>query len=330
MCNGDIKKDYNELVSVVIATYNGEKYIKEQLLSILQQSYKNIEIIITDDNSKDNTVDIVKQILNKNTLHFSILEHKKNVGVVRNFIDGICESHGSIIFLCDQDDYWEQDKITLFMNIFNDNDSVGLVSSNAYIADKDLSIGNTTLWDTLDIKEPITDKDTIKREMLRRNIFTGMSMAFRASIIDDGDWFSCSMLHDEMIAWIAIKKTNIVMLNVPTSKYRQHETNVVGASSRKKIESISKTVRLIDSSNQRYYRKFLDIKSFLESDDCFLNQAIDFYCWKSNILSSNILNALIKWIKYLFKGYYRKYTSRTDYAIIKDLVLIMFGRNKKG
>lgn len=98
--------------SAIIATYNGERFIEEQLYSLQQQSKKIDEVIILDDGSRDRTVDIIKQFISKYDLrNWSLYINKPNIGWRQNFIKGLQMCTGDIIFTCDQDDIWHPNKV---------------------------------------------------------------------------------------------------------------------------------------------------------------------------------------------------------------------------
>ena len=96
------------MISVCIATYNGEKYILEQILSILPQLKENDEIIVSDDSSTDTTLEIIKNINDK---RIQIFKNTGNHGVNSNFDNALKRAHGEYIFLSDQDDVWLPGKV---------------------------------------------------------------------------------------------------------------------------------------------------------------------------------------------------------------------------
>ena len=104
----------NYIISVAMATYNGEKFIKKQLDSILCQLDMQDEIIISDDGSTDNTLNIIKSY---NDNRIKIFEGPHN-GVKQNFANAISKSQGEYIFLSDQDDIWVKNKVTIILEIF--------------------------------------------------------------------------------------------------------------------------------------------------------------------------------------------------------------------
>ena len=101
-----------EQVEIVMATYNGEKYIKGQLDSLLSQSYPDLLVDVCDDGSTDDTVSIVKEYEKKDS-RVRLFENKTNQGYIRNFMSGIVRCDSPYIMLCDQDDIWNWDKVEL-------------------------------------------------------------------------------------------------------------------------------------------------------------------------------------------------------------------------
>jgi glycosyltransferase involved in cell wall biosynthesis len=133
-------------ISVVVCTYNGEKFIKEQIFSILRQSVRIDEIIVCDDGSSDNTIAYVKEILNIYNIASKIIINDQNLGISKNFENGIKHTSGSIIFLSDQDDIWMPNKIEKHLSIYNRNPDINLIFSNAKLL-KDGVFEKDLLWE---------------------------------------------------------------------------------------------------------------------------------------------------------------------------------------
>ncbi len=316
-------------VSIAMATYNGEKFIQKQLESILKQSFMVYEIVICDDASKDKTVEIADNILAKSHVKYRIIRHKKNQGVVENFWEAIYNTTGDVIFLSDQDDYWISDKIKIFVHEFESNSAAVLAFSNALIADDNLKTTGVTLWDSIKYDPDLSKLNSLlKGEMLKRNVFTGMCMAFRRKLLNYNICFSDSMLHDECIGWTAIKNSEIICIKKPLVYYRQHSNNVVGDSNIRKFESINKTVNYIIKSSNKTSKKFKDLLEYLEDDEMATHQikeALEFYQWRSKIIHKNKIDSFKNYLNFISKGYYAKYTSKTEHAIFKDIFCLIFG-----
>ena len=118
-------------VSVVMTTYNGEKYVVEQLDSIRTQTRKADEVLIFDDRSSDQTVQLIQNYINHNELNgWKVMVNASNKGWKKNFFEGIQETSGDIIFLCDQDDIWVSDKIEKMIQVLERNEKISVLASD--------------------------------------------------------------------------------------------------------------------------------------------------------------------------------------------------------
>ncbi|MDR3169343.1 MAG: glycosyltransferase [Candidatus Peribacteria bacterium] len=130
----ETQKYYSEypLVSVLIPTYNGERYISEALLSVLQQTYPNIEIVVSDDASKDYTIDVVQTFQDKEDIPHPIklITNQTNQGIAKNMNRGLEECNGKYIAILDQDDYWiDNSKLTQQIEFLEENPEYGIVGT---------------------------------------------------------------------------------------------------------------------------------------------------------------------------------------------------------
>ena len=158
------------MISVCIATYNGEKYIKEQIDSILCQLGIEDEVIISDDGSTDATLTIIESYKDD---RISLYKNAfKNV--VLNFEFVINKANGDYIFLSDQDDIWHKDKVELYMKSFSENPEAILTISDLQIIDK-----NGLLLDKVFYKNKFTSN--LGKNLVVNN-FIGCAMAFRGNI----------------------------------------------------------------------------------------------------------------------------------------------------
>lgn len=119
------------LLSVVMSVYNGEKYIREQLQSLKSQSRQPDEVLIFDDGSTDNTSEIVIDFIRDNNLkNWQFIKNEVNKGWRRNFIEGMWQAKGDLIFTCDQDDIWRPDKLQIMEEVMKTHPEVKLLTSN--------------------------------------------------------------------------------------------------------------------------------------------------------------------------------------------------------
>jgi len=219
-----------ELVSIILSTYNGEQYIKTQLESLINQTYKNIEIIITDDASLDTTLEILKTYANKYANIF-LLQHSNNVGYIKNFERGIKKAKGNFIALSDQDDWWYPEKIEELMNAIKNYD---LVYCDSFFVDKNLQPMNTRFSK---IKNMISEKKTIS--LIIDNSVSGHAMLFKKSLFNSAYPFPETLPHDWWLAFVATTGNGIKYIDKALVKYRHHDSNLI-ASSSKKVKNIRK------------------------------------------------------------------------------------------
>ena len=150
-------------ISVCMATYNGEKYIKEQLESIISQLDENDEVIVSDDHSTDRTLDIVKDLKDS---RIKIFLNKNKKGLTYNFENAIKQAKGNYIFLSDQDDVWLPNKIALSLKGLEDND---VVVTNCMITNNNLNIINNSYFKFNNSKKGFL-KNGINSFFFRRSI----------------------------------------------------------------------------------------------------------------------------------------------------------------
>lgn len=221
-------------ISVAICTYNGEKYIQQQLKSILDQTYVPNEIVICDDGSTDNTVEIITEYLKTTTIDIKICKNTSRLNVLKNFEKAIQLCSGEIIFLSDQDDCWYSDKIERIVKYFKENQKIKVVFTNAQlIDDKDFCFTDKTLFDVVNFTDEAQKlfKSGFELELLNiDNRVTGASLAFKKDFIVNIVPFiqTTEILHDEIIAISAINNKCLGFINDCLFNYRIHNTQKNG------------------------------------------------------------------------------------------------------
>ena len=130
------------MISIVIASYNGSLFIQEQLISIEKQDLLPDEVIISDDSSTDNTIDIIEKFSSKSKLNINILKNNIRLGYAKNFERGLLVCKGDYVFLSDQDDVWFPSKISFMFNLAIQNPDSLCLLNNALIVDSSLKTLN--------------------------------------------------------------------------------------------------------------------------------------------------------------------------------------------
>lgn len=204
-------------VAVIMSTYNGESFIREQLESILEQTYRNVEIIVRDDGSKDDTVSIVKEYQKK---HKNIkLYEGENLGFVKSFFELLKLADADYYSYADQDDIWIENKIELAVNSLNklDNAKPNMVFGNSDYYDENMSF----------IGMGEKNKEYSFLQALFACIGQGMTMTVnkktRDMIIENMPK-SC-FFHDWWTYLLCIGMGNVAYNNVTTVKYRRRKQN---------------------------------------------------------------------------------------------------------
>lgn len=172
-------------ISVCMATYNGEQYVKEQIQSILRQIPDDSELIISDDGSTDGTVNEINSIEDG---RITLLNNNEKHGIIGNFSNAINNSSGDFIFLSDQDDVWLDGKVETMMNYLQSYD---LVHCDSAVTDKDLNI----IYDS--IYKKIKSGPGLLKNIIRSTYY-GSHMAFRRKIYEDAKPFPDKYIDGEM------------------------------------------------------------------------------------------------------------------------------------
>lgn len=238
-------------VSIAMAAYNGEKYIIRQLESILKQTRLPDELIITDDNSSDNTVKVIDEYMENHvqqlgSMKYRVEVHSVNKGYVDNFryTMGCCS--GDVIFTCDQDDIWEKDKIEKLCKLFEEHEDAQLIASGLRFIDSDDKI--------IDREYRPYNKEKCNgqlcriklQEILEKNCFPGCTMAVRKKMIDEYLKIADAndMPHDWTMAIMACAEDGLYWYDEILINYRIHEDNTLGlAAAASKLGYVAETLR---------------------------------------------------------------------------------------
>lgn len=208
----------NENISVAMATYNGEKYIKEQIDSILQNMNEFDELVISDDGSTDDTVKIIKNFQKKdNRIKFF---DGPRLGVKKNFENAILNTKNKYIFLSDQDDIWKKDKVKKVLKCFKER-KCDLIVHDAVVFDDNT---NANIYNSFFVYRN-SGKGVIKN--IYKNTYIGCCMAFDRKYINKIIPIPNDIeMHDQWIGIIIDKFGKSYFLDEKLIKYRRHKENV--------------------------------------------------------------------------------------------------------
>ncbi len=209
-------------ISIAMATYNGEKYIREQLDSILNQTVSDFELIICDDGSTDSTVKILREYVAKDS-RIKLFENEQNLGFKKNFEKAISFCSGEYIALSDQDDIWTKDHLEKLFSIIENH---SLACGNALMVDKNgKSLGRNL--NEVDGLFSFNSETVFYRLAFAGNPFQGSSMLLRSDFVKN-----CIPIpekikyHDVWFSWCACMENGIAYTFDVINNYRQHGNNV--------------------------------------------------------------------------------------------------------
>ena len=217
-------------ISVALCTFNGAKYLAQQLQSIAAQSRPPDELVAIDDGSTDETLQILNEFAARAQFECRIAENEQNCGSTRNFDGCINACSGDLIFTADQDDYWLPEKLELLEAEF-DNPEVGFAFSNAALVDANRDPLNEDLWDAIGFGR--TEQAELSSPsgaclLLRRYAVTGATLGFRSRFRDLISPIPESWVHDGWIALMIRSVAKCAAVDRLLIEYRQHDAQQIG------------------------------------------------------------------------------------------------------
>ncbi len=280
------------MIEILLASYNGEKYIREQIMSVVNQSYSDWHLTVCDDCSKDNTVEIVKTLCQQYPDKITLKVNKENSGSASgNFYSMLIESSGAkYVMLCDQDDVWDKDKVKvtkLAMDKMEERYGKNiplLVHSDLRVVDDKLEEISSSMFYSQNLK----GSDISFANQLCQNSVTGCTVMVNKSLLGFVKKKPDKMImHDWWLALIASAFGRIGFINTPLISYRQHSSNQEGA---KDFRSLGKTIEMAGKGAK--IRNSLNLT---------YEQAISFrdmYGGRLNARNREVLNAYCNFPKY--------------------------------
>lgn len=261
-----------EKIVILLSTFNGEKYLQQQLNSLFEQTYKNFEIIARDDISTDNTLSILK------SFNIRTIESNENLGAKKSFIELLKytfeNTDADYFMFCDQDDIWKKDKIEKTFIKMKEIEKESqfkpiLVHTNLEVVDSELKNISDSLWEY----EQILPQYNSFNRLIMQNTITGCTVMINRELAAKSLFVPTSaIMHDWWIGLVASCFGQIHYLNNSTIYYRQHENNTIGAKNRK-VNIIKHFLgafkSLLKNSDERYLNdlniNLLQAESFLKN-----------------------------------------------------------------
>lgn len=266
------------MISVVMCTYNGAKYLKEQIDSILQQTMADFELVVCDDCSNDGTWEILQDYASSND-KIRVCRNERNLGFLKNYEKALGLASGEYVAMSDQDDIWMPNHLEVLVNLLGDRT---IACGNSLLVDENGDSLGMTLKEQEDLTV-VSDNpmDVALSIMVYRNPFQGAAMLFRRSFLEKALPIPEGVkYHDSWFAALACFMNGISYTDEVVLHYRMHGSNVSGLHKKKSRGG---------SLNKRYNGEFLEDRPIM----------------LSNIVSRKVVGSISKkWIVMWLKMYF--------------------------
>lgn len=278
-----------EKIDILLATYNGEKYLREQIDSILEQTYENFNLIISDDGSHDQTINILKEYVAKDN-RIKVFIQEKNLGYIKNFEFLLNQVESEYYMFSDQDDFWQKNKIEVSYNLIKSK-KLDLVYCDLEVVDQNLNTINRSFWKYLKIEKKVR-YDDYRTEYLY-NCVTGCTIISRKKYIEKVlplPYNSEFVPHDYWIALVIAINGKIGHVNEKLIKYRQHGNNQIGTEKLShKFDSFEQVRDLFIRVKIEHFETFVSRKNVFSEEQNRLNvQALNYFKLLKDVKCVNI------------------------------------------
>lgn len=280
------------MVAILLAVYNGEKYLKEQIESILSQSFTDFKIIIRDDGSTDSSPAIIESYCKDFPQKIFVLSGKPTGSAAKNFAALLEVCDEEYIMFCDQDDVWLPDKIEKTLAAMKEAETGGqipvLVHSDLKVVDQNLSVISPSFFDFQQLKQ---GRVTLPR-LLVQNYVTGCTVMINRALKEKcGKIPDNCIMHDWWLALVAILFGKLICIEQATMLYRQHADNQVGAKASYGISFIKRKLATLDKVRENYNATYsqarLLLDSYKNSMDASSREIIEKYCSMQSMRKCN-------------------------------------------
>lgn len=218
-------------ISVAMCTYNGEKFLHEQLASLANQTRLPDELVICDDGSTDSTAEIVEEFARTVSFPMRFIRNPENLGSTKNFEKAIGLCTGDLIALCDQDDIWMPEKLARQADVMENDPELGGVFSDGEVVDDRSEPLSKRVWQSAGFS--CDEQRSFRRGqstaiLTRKNVVTGTTLTIRASLLPLLLPVPAPWVHDAWIAWMLVLDSKLDFIETPLVRYRLHASQQIG------------------------------------------------------------------------------------------------------
>ena len=317
-------------ISVAMCTYNGARYLQEQLETIAAQTRPPFELVISDDCSSDETLEILSEFAQTAAFPVHISQNTRQLGSTKNFDQTIRLCRGDYIALSDQDDRWRPEKLERLGKLLDLNLDIAMVFSDALLIDNNSKTSGATLWQSFRFTAQTRArfKENPGRVLLQRPVVTGATMLFRRSLLENVSEIPAAWMHDGWIAWMSVLWSRPLFTEDRLIEYRIHENQQLGIGRKDLKGRIAK----IRSSHRAHYAsvatEFEYLLQYIEQSDLSVEKRNDLAEQIKNItvfLRARAVapNGFIRRLSFLVRhiSSYRNFSSPIWRVLLRDFVM---------
>ena len=265
--------DSIQRISVAMCTYNGGRYLQEQLESIALQSRLPMELVVCDDQSTDDTISILKRFQVEAPFAVKVIRNSQRLGSTKNFDQAIGVTCGDLVALCDQDDRWGSTKLERLSEALCEDPFLGGVFSDANLIDEDGGKIGQRLFEKHNFT-PSKQRNFVScptATLLKYDVVTGATLMFRTAICRYSSPIPVSWVHDGWLAWMIALHSRLGLIPEPLIDYRIHAGQQLGVAENQAANGRSETRRQF---YKRVARQFEDLLQRVLSEGWNQNDAL--------------------------------------------------------
>jgi len=292
-------------IAIIMSSYNGAEHLPRQISSILNQSYKDWQLFIRDDNSSDNTLDIIEDYARRYPDKVNLIRgEKRNIGISESFLSLLNYVESDYVMFCDQDDVWLSDKIKVtFDKMRETEEKFGfgtpvLIHTDLKVVDEGLNIVSDSLWRYQHLNP---EKGKTLNRLLVQNVVTGCTMMINKALKNKIRFFpKQAIMHDWWASLVAAAFGKIDYVPTSTILYKQHDNSSIGAKEwdmgyMMKMAGLGKGMKATLQKTRVQAGAFLD--TFRDELSSEYSNLLDAY---SNMDNQDFFNKRFNLIKYRF------------------------------
>ena len=336
IAEGKMAADKNHTVTIVMAVYNGERYLKEQLQSILEQTSLPDEMILVDDASADGSCKVIEEVMERAPFPWRLIRHEENRQVTRTFEEGYEAAGGDWVMFCDQDDVWEKEKISCFREQAALHQEAAIIFSDCMLTDGDLAVMFPSMYRHFGFPGITGEEVRVIGSYEGCGIFMkqgwvpGMCLMVRKAALIHALPFSDITFFDQWLIWNGVLSGDAVFIDRPLVRYRQHGGNVVGVKDGKR-RSLRGLKNYFEGKRQEDKQHMVDkletmyglAMSYRNRDACrLIRKAAAFARWRLDFSGTRGI-PLTRYLARARRGDYEKYVSSVRDNKTKDLMEVL-------